>query len=274
MDECLKKLFTEDPAKLEELAVLHWFTKVREVVYDSLECRERPDFILNIGERSIGVEITIAQRNLTGEKFAAIQIEKAQNDFAANLLDKVSPKLPVEIGLVFNREVPVNKDCADKALKVIVPKIDSISESMSEHSVERLVRSLEDGKWEDEPTTHICEEIPDFLQHIQLFNDGHKFTSVAGGGGAFIENFTDEDLLPILESKHKVLKGYVDCDEHWLIVYCGMVPPIWFPEEPPKILMTSVAAAFADLEITKPIESDFDQVFFYKCPSHVHKLTA
>ncbi|MBX2832251.1 MAG: hypothetical protein KTR23_14090 [Rhodospirillales bacterium] len=272
-DALLEKLEAENPQKLEELTALHWFTKADSIEYDSLKCAERPDFLMVVRGRLIGVEITMAVRNLHGTHFPSKQIEQAHRDFARKLLERVKPKLHLEIGLIFNDEIPVAKSAVAKALDAVVPEIERVSENMAHHSVRRLVRDKEDFRGDTGQILSVCKEIPEFLQHIQLLNDGHKFTCVCGSRGGVLSDFTDEDLVPILLKKHKALKGYQHCDEHWLVIVAGALPPIYMPKEPPKILIPTMASAFGDLVVTMPVQSDFDRVCYFKCPTDVYQIT-
>ncbi|OXT02746.1 hypothetical protein B7H23_07690 [Notoacmeibacter marinus] len=269
----LKKLATEDPKKMEELAAFHWFSKMWDVEYDYLALSERPDFVMKRGEQSIGVEVTMAQRSLPGSAFPAYQIEAAQRQFAEELLKAVAPKLHLDIGLILNDEVAVDKPSAKRALGIVADLIDEVSGGMAGHSVELLVRAEDDISFSDHPK-HVCPEIPAFLQHIQLFNDGQTFTSISGSRGGTVHDYTEDDLRSVLERKHDALRGYSQCDEQWLIIVAGQVPPIYLFEEPPKILLPSMASTFYGVSVPTPIDTDFDRVFFFKCPAEVTELTA
>jgi len=273
MWKSLNDLAAENPQKLEELTAFHWFTKAQGIEYQHLCPNERPDFVMVAGGRQIGVEITMAERNLQGACFSARQIEQAHREFAKTLLSRVKPKLHLEIGLVFNDEKPVDKTTIDKALDIIVPEINRVSQNMPHHSVERLVRDKTDVRGASDQVLHVCKDIPDFLQHIHLFNDGHKFTCIGGSRGGVVSDFTDQDLAPILQRKHKALKGYGRCDEQWLVIVAGTLPPIYMPEEPPKILIPTTASAFGGLAVAMPVQSDFDRVFYFKSPSDAYQLT-
>ena len=273
MNDILEKLAAENPQKLEELTAFHWFTKAARIEHENLYSTERPDFLMVVGGRSIGVEITMVERNLPGTRFSAKQIEQAHREFAEGLLGRVKPKLPLEIGLIFNDEIPVDKATVAEALDVIVPEIDRVSEHMAHHSVERLVRDQGDLRGFPKQSLHVCNEIPDFLQHIQRLNDGHAFTCVCGSRSGILSDFTDQDLAPILQRKHKALKGYGRCDEHWLVIVAGTLPPIYMPDEPTRILIPTTASAFGGLAVTEPVQSDFDRVYWFKGPADVKILT-
>ncbi|CAN0557972.1 unnamed protein product, partial [Ectocarpus sp. 8 AP-2014] len=66
--EFLEQLEMVAPQKLDELAALHWFIQSEKIDYDEIltdeggfAAEERPDFRLRIGNKTIGIEITVAQ---------------------------------------------------------------------------------------------------------------------------------------------------------------------------------------------------------------------
>ncbi len=276
--EILEQLAMVAPQKLDELAALHWFTQSERIDYDEiltcesgLVAEERPDFRLRIGNKTVGLEITVAQRPIAEGKFSAQQIEAAQNDFAKALEQAMRPALPVIVTLAFNDEIAVVPKKSKAALPVIVDKIEELTRSMEPRSGVMLVR-IED-KVAHYPNAHVCPEIPEFLQNIGFYNDGQNFSAVTASRGGITEPFTEADLNPILQKKHEALKGYRRCDEHWLVIVSGMVPPIFPTKERPTILLPSSATNFADAEIVRPIRSDFDRVYFFRSPTHALNLT-
>ncbi|WP_430449398.1 hypothetical protein [Rhodophyticola sp.] len=267
----LEDLAKNDPKKLEELAAFHWFSVAAGIKYDQLYSTERPDFIFAQDGKTIGVEVTCSHRPVEG-RFQAQQIEEAQCEFATTLYERVKPKLPIDIGLILEDNVPVDKRLLNAALEEIIARIEEVSETMEPHSVVLLVRSESDLEHSRQRKV-ICPEIPSFLQHIQLFNDGHKKTLVTGSRGCIVENFTDADLTPILERKHKALAGYRPCDEHWLLVAFGVIPAILLPNERPDTMIATISKSYGDIKISRPVQSDFDRVYLFKGPSEVVLIT-
>ena len=123
------------------------------------------------------------------------------------------------------------------------------------------------------PGAEILTEIPEFLQNIQIWNEGQEFSAVTSSRGGIIESFSEEHLHRILEKKHKSLRSYRPCSEQWLVIVSGSIPPIILPEERPKLLLASAATNFADTDIARPIQSDFDRVYFFRSPTHAVNLT-
>jgi hypothetical protein len=279
--EFLEQLEMAAPQKLDELAALHWFIQSEKIDYDEIltdeggfAAEERPDFRLRIGNKTIGIEITVAQRSIADGKFSAQKIEAAQNGFATDLQQDMRPALPIIVTLAFNDEMAVEQKSAKAALSVIIRKIEEITRSMEPRSSVLMVRT--EDKVLHYPNAFVCPEMPEFLQNIGFYNDGQDFSAVTASRGSILENFTEEHLNPILQKKHKALKalnGYRPCDEHWLVIVSGLVPPILLAKERPTVLSPSSATNFADVKIARPIRSDFDRVYFFRSPTHALNLT-
>ena len=188
-------------------------------------------------------------------------------------MDRVNPKLPLEISFIFNDDIPVDKVTVAKALDVVVSEIERVSETMERRSVARLVRKTGGIRNGSNQTVYVCAELPAFLQSIQLFSDGHRFTVEGGSRGCIPKDFTDQDLEPILREKHNKLRGYERFDEQWLVIVAGMLPPIGKADKRSIERMLSVAQAFSGVSVSTPIVSDFDRVVFFQSPTTVHQLT-
>lgn len=268
----IRTLYHENRKKHDELSAFHWFIKALGINYRGLEISESPDFIIQLGSRRIGIEITLAERR-SSRRFSMQQIESAQDEFARNLLQSVKPNLPLEICLIFNDGIAVDKKECSKSILIIATLINQISKSMRPHSAELLVRTENDLNSISQ-RKHVCPEIPNFLQHIQLLNDGHERSVVTGSRGCDLEYFTEEDLLSILDKKHKALSGYMDCDEQWLVIVSGQVPPLFvMHESQPEFMTPSIATSFYESNIDSPVESSFDKVYFFRSPADVTLLT-
>ncbi|MFV1530816.1 MULTISPECIES: hypothetical protein [unclassified Phaeobacter] len=274
----LEQLTKIPPRKLGELETLHWFTQSEKIEFDEimtdkggLAAEESPDFRLRIGNKIVGVEITVAQRPIYAAKFSAHEIEAAQNDFAKALEKSMRPALPIIVNLAFNNEIAVEPKKANVALSAIVGQIEALTRSMEPQSGAMLVR-IED-KLTRHTNAHVCPELPKFLKNISFYNDGQNFSAVTASRGTILEHFTEVDLNRILEKKHAALNGYRSCDEYWLVIVSGDVPPILLPKERPSLLLPTSATEFADAEITRPILSDFNRVYFFRSPTHALNLT-
>ena len=135
--ENLENLASTAPDKLVELAALHWFICAENISYDGilvddagLAKEDRPDFRLSIGDRIIGIEITLAQRPIADSRFSAHAIEAAQNKFARDIEQSIHPALPILVHLPFNDEIAVTPKEATDALSTIVDKINELGSGL------------------------------------------------------------------------------------------------------------------------------------------------
>lgn len=207
----IRSVFHKDPKKREELSAFYWFSKAMDLKIDSLECSESPDFIAYIGSKKIGVELTLAER-LSSHQFSIRQIEVAQNKFAKDLLGSINPKIPLEIFFSFDITVPVDSKGLSEKIKMLADFINDVSQAMSPHSSELVVRKekyLELGG-----KKNVFPSLPNFVQHIQLINDGHKSSVVSGCRGGVVDFFEENNLCHIIDKKHQALLKYEQCDEH------------------------------------------------------------
>lgn len=268
----IRALYHEDRKKHDELSAFHWFVKALGISFRNFEISESPDFIIQLDSRRIGIEVTLAERR-SSQRFSIQQIESAQDEFARNLLQSVESNLPLEIGLTFEDGIAVDNKGCSKSLTIVATLINQISKSMRPHSAELLVRTENDLNSFSQ-RKHICPQIPDFLQHIQLLNDGHNRSAVTGSRGCNLEYFTEENLLSILDKKHRALSGYIDCDEQWLVIVSGQVPPLFVTHESqPEFMIPSIATTLYKSNINHPIESSFDKVYFFRSPTDATLLT-
>ncbi|WP_269620033.1 hypothetical protein [Zhongshania sp. BJYM1] len=269
----LRRLYLENPQKHDELSAFHWFTKAICLEYESLDLTERPDFIIVSDQRKIGIEITLAERNSSSRKYSSQQIEAEQTKFSENLLQSINPKIPLDVGLIFEDGVVVDTKQIKGVRKALAQSINEISVNMTPHSVELIVRSEED-MCRSNHRKHIFPDLPKFLQHIQLLNDGHTESVVTGARGCILDTFTEADISSILEKKHRALIGYQKCDEQWLVIVSGPVPPLFVEHDSrPKVLLASIATSYAGIDAKLPLKSNFENVYFFNSPTHATLLT-
>lgn len=265
----LTEILSQYPNRHDEIAAFWWFTRAIDLQLDHFLISERPDFIVEVGTKKIGIEITQASRETGNTTYSSHQIESAQNRFSEVLLKSISPAIPLDVGLIFEDDVPVGRDANQLASSVIAPLINEISKSMMRHSVEIIVRSESDLP-NSNYNKHEFSRLPGFLHYIQLLNDDHLATVGTASRGGVLEYFSKDELELILDKKHSTLNGFQRCDEHWLVITSGQTFPL---ATPPAPLAPSMATAFAGVDIQGPIESSFDRVFFFKSPSDVTLLT-
>lgn len=267
----LANLLRSDPQKAGELAAFYWCMLAAKVDWDRVVFEEQPDFVMSYCGSTIGVEITEAHREGAGVRNARA-IEATQEWFGERLVEQVKPALPIEIGLCCEDNVIVDKRGCEAALASVAQRIDEVTAQMKSHSVAILVRNLDDMP-NSKHSKHACPELPDFLQHIQLFNDGHSTTSIMSWRGIIVESFTLDELNTILGSKHRKLHKYADCDEHWLVIVSGLVPQLIGDERVSHARFVSLATTFGGIDFETPVESEFDRVYFFRSPNDAKLLT-
>jgi len=91
-------------------------------------------------------------------------------------------------------------------------------------------------------------QLPDEIETINFFHypfAKKPFFSESAGG--VLPDLTIQHLQIILDKKHKALKQYKRCDEHWLLIEEG----------------TFLADSFGDISIEE-FETEFHKVFLYR----------
>lgn len=261
-----RSLYYENRKKHDELSAFYWFLEALKIHYQGFEISESPDFIIQMESKNIGVELTLAERG-SPHQFSMQQIESAQSDFGEKLRQSMNPVLPINVHLVFEDGVAVQKKELMKSVMEVAALIDEVSKSMKLNSVELIVKNQERlGKIEN--NFHISPNFPEFLQSIQLMNDGQKNSTVTGSRICILEDFTEKELAVILGKKHKALLNYTQCDEQWLVILSGQVPPLFeMKDHTPTLMIPSTATHFHTPNISHPIESSFDKIYFFSCPT-------
>ena len=268
-------------AKETEFRYLIDFFRAAAVVPEKIEPSECPDFIAVIDGETIGIELTIA-RHATG-KFAALQIEHAQSEYAKALRQFVEDRAKdgedgVIIGIGFEDGVPVSSE--DKAaLEHVADTISNASATLPNPGAimiwsEKWARIREDAGMKS-ATLEPSAPLPDFIQNVCLYRDGKHDIKVTGGRGGITPDFDDSVLLPILNSKNDRLKKYAVCDRSWLVIVSGLAKfedhnP---EEESANVALSSFATVFGRVNVTQPVPSDFDETFLFKWPTQLMHLS-
>lgn len=267
----LEEITRSNPKKRTELAAFHWFAKAASIEYESFEIGERPDFVMMIDGFKIGIEITEAHRPINDGAHPHQAIESRQEVFADALVEAVGRDLPLEIHLAFEDGIRTEKDMLDR-ISPIADKIKTVFKSMPSNSA-MLTASAEKDMDHNYAQSHICPEIPMFLQNIQLIKSDLEGTRVTASRGSNLHPLSADHLDEILAAKHKSLKNYRKCDEHWLVIVARHIPEIFLPHEMPRITIPGTAKEIKGIGFDIPIRSDFDRVYFFECPVHVELLT-
>ena len=265
-----------------ELFHLIDFLRAADIEPDEIKPSERPDFVINVGERSIGIELTIAHH--TSDKYTALQIEQAQGNYVRELRDAVesatqdgAPGLIMAVNFE-DGSIPVTHED-----RIRIQQLSNLILHRSETLPNPGAITIWSEKWahirsKGSPQKGrediISAPFPEFIQNITLYRDGNHDIKISGGRGGITPDFDDATLLPILKNKNERLKGYGAFDENWLVIVTS-APTIAGhnpPEERNNVLLPSFATTFGEINVTRPVPSDFDKTYLFKWPSRVTLL--
>lgn len=268
-------------AKASELHHLIDFFRAADVTPEKIQLSECPDFIAVVDGQTVGIELTIARHE--AGKFGALQIEHAQSEYARALRKCVEDNAKegddgLIIGIAFEDGIPVSAEDKD-ALPHIADIVSDAAATLPNPGAitiwsEKWARVRNDTGMrsaQSEPSA----PLPDFIQNICLYRDGKHDIKVTGGRGGITPDFDDSVLLPILRSKNDRLKNYAACDRSWLVIVTRVSH---FNDHSPEqeranVLLSSFATTFGNINVTRPIPSDFDETYLFKWPSKVIRLS-
>lgn len=196
---------------------------------------EQPDYIIKTADKVIGVEIT--------------QV------FTDNYIDKNNNKKRTEV----LRRMLGQRLC-ERMAKIVpynfVLSIDFSSKIFSQSEIDKIVRNC----------IRYLTGIPFVKNHrpIDVFNFGDLPNEIDKMNIFYYPSLkkpffseTDSGILPdlspqhlqvVLDKKHKALKKYRQCDEHWLLLI---------------VLETYLSDSFGDISIPQ-FETEFQRVFLYR----------
>ncbi|WP_417710069.1 hypothetical protein [Roseibium aggregatum] len=268
-------------AKKSELRHLIEFLRTAGVAPEKLQLSECPDFIAVIDGQNVGIELTIARHE--AGKFGALQIEHAQSEYAKALRRFVEKNARdgddgLIIGISFEDGIPVSAE--DKgALPHVAGLISDASATLPNPGAitiwsEKWARIRDDTGIRStrfEPSA----PLPEFIQNICLYRDGKHDIKVTGSRGGITPDFDDSALLPILKSKNDRLKKYAACDRSWLVIVSRVTQFEGHSPEAERgnVAFSSFATTFGNVNVTRPIPSDFDETYLFKWPSEVMLLS-
>ena len=270
-----------DKAKETECRYLIDFLKALAVVPEEIKSSECPDFIAVIDGETVGIELTIA-RHKAG-KFAALQIEHAQSEYAKALRQCVEDNAKegdegLIIGIAFEDGIPVRAEDND-ALPRVAKLISNASAALPNPSA----ITIWSEKWSrirDEAGLRSARSepsapLPEFMKNICIYRGGNHDIKVTGGRGGMTPDFDDSVLLPILKSKNDRLNKYAACDRYWLVIVSWVMQfEGHSPEaERANVALSSFATTFGNVNVTRPIPSDFDETYLFKWPSEATRLS-
>jgi hypothetical protein len=200
-----------------------------ELIHD-----DKPDFIIKLNEKIIGVEVTqIFVDNLINNSSKIKEKEVLQGFLGDRLCEKVSLFIPFKfvLSIDFSDRIFYKND------------IDRIV-----HSSEKYLKQI---KFSEQSFTQSIEnlgQLPDEIDYLYFIrNDKLNFSRYCYSDGAILPTLRLQNLKAILQDKEEALKGYKKCDEYWLLIEEGAFP----------------SDSFGDISIKK-FQTIYDKVFLYR----------
>lgn len=198
---------------------------------------ERPDFMVGLNQKKIGIELTeiFQDSHLRQSKLkqASSEAGSLTRDFIALLQPYVPFSFSIGIGFHKYRSIKgaKKKVILDELKEICYPKMLELSE----------FESLRFENFRDGLPTEI-----ESLSIVRLDKDTESFDSQPEGG--VLPKLTLQDVKNVLSRKEKKLSNYKLCDEQWLVIREG----------------NYFSGSFSEVDIEVPIESLFDHVFLLR----------
>lgn len=195
---------------------------------------DKPDYIINTGDKKIGIEITqLFVDSLDGKQSNKKRLEILQNQLGEKLCRELESLIP------FKFVLSIQFSDFDISLN----KIDSIITKCVNHI--KTIRGL--GKFESFSVENEGD-LPDELLSIEIrYGSSLSKSFFSYVGSAILPDLSSEHIQSILNTKHKKLTDYQECNEHWLLI----VEDIY------------LSSSFGENNV-KSVKSDFDKVFLLR----------
>jgi hypothetical protein len=199
---------------------------------------EAPDFIIDLGNRKVGLELTEIFQDSGEKKDSELQRRSSdRKTFTEDFIAELQPRMNFNfmVGIHFRRLHSIKKSekkhIISKLVTICAPKLAKLQNK------ENLEIDYSDG-------------VPEQIQTLNFLRyDGLRESMNSQPEGGAVGELTSELLQTIIDKKQKKLPTYLPCDEYWLLIREG----------------NYYAGSFSD-EIEKPliICSAFDKVFLLR----------
>ena len=222
---------------------------------------DKPDYRIEIENKLIGIEITEAVISET---------ELRKFKFQVSLTDEVLKLLEDKLPFTFSISIELKRDAylPIKKKRIIIDEIVELCGRESKALLNLEIYRVNDfgapiNQYPSEVQVDLLNRgyrnLPEGINEISI----HRYDSVGKSWNSeatamMVPNFTIANLLPILKKKHRALKEYFKCDEHWLLIYGDDLPDSYYD----------------NFEINEPVETLFDKVFFMQRGKHLSEITA
>ena len=198
---------------------------------------ESPDFIIESKFLKVGIELTeiFQDSHLLGySRFE--QLSSDGNKFTLQLIEKLQKYLDFTftIGIFFNDSNYLRKSKNQNTLNEIF-KVCLDTLLILEDRERRVIKDYK----------KLPKEIDEI--HISKFDGLESSYNECPEGGS-VSDLTDLHLNHVLKKKHKKLKDYEECNEHWLLIKEGKY----------------YSGSFGEIKIDSEFDSIFDKIFLLR----------
>lgn len=199
--------------------------------------QEAPDFILSLGKKKIGVELTEVFQD---SHLGASRLKQNSSDgssFTEDFIALLQPDIPFKfsIGINFNKNQPLKKSNKNRILSDLKNLCVPAMINLKDHEHLEL--------------ENYFDKLPDEIDDIYIYRfDGMDESIDSRPEGGAVSVLTINHLMALLLSKENKLPSYTVCDEQWLLIREG----------------NYYSGSFSSVEIDSPIETLFDRVFLFR----------
>jgi hypothetical protein len=191
----------------------YWFEKFKESFKDfpdgHIIHRDKPDFIIQLDNKTIGVELTqIFKDNTVDSSLNEKRKESLRSMVGNTLCDKVQSLIPCGVCLDINwSKKDFSKGDIDKITDACVKQIKQLQYPTENYVSFDIVNN---------------GQLPEEIIDISIMNFHHldKPYFVNSNSGV-ISRVTTEHLKVVLDKKEKAVKNYTNCSEFWLLIIEG-----------------------------------------------------
>lgn len=199
--------------------------------------QEAPDFIVNLDERKIGVELTeIFQDSHLG--VSKMKQESSDNNrFTEDLIALIQPDIPFTflIEIYFNKNFPIKKSKKQEILK-----------ELQGICVNAMI-DLPNNKHLE--LDNYYDNLPNEIEEVNVYRyDGMEESIDSRPEGGPVSPLRIDHLKTILTNKESKLSFYGVCDQQWLLIREG----------------NYFSGSFSNVEIDFKIDSPFDKIFLFR----------
>gem|GEM_PF-2747522 len=237
-------------SKLQERIYLDWLIKNQDLVYDSIQETERPDFILEHNDLRIGIEIVNYYAGHRSKRRGSIKkrLESHRNKWVQELIEEYykNSDIPIYVNMSVPLSYPSYRDFANEIMPILL-RSNELKVGNFEHY------RIDSPKGVIKLRVYRLPTSEDFKHYSrwQCINDH------IGWYDKLVAN--DDRITSIISEKEDKIETYIQrCDEIWLVI---VADAIW---------TSGMARYFGEERLN--METRFKQVWFLEYPHKVYQL--